>query len=234
MGPWLFALQDVSVDLIPYQNAPVLDVLEEKKRDNSVFNSVVLVGSFSMITFRRTKEEPNTFTRLRYAESIIPKPSVPGNAGGIDPSIHEPEKLPEMHKPVRWDDMDWGIYYRMRNPNESSSRVASELHISYKTVLNRFYRIQKDCTIWMCFFPRGYEYYKQFLVTLETDYEIGFRKELQKLDRSSYIYKIGDLLLLHLFLDMSTDLCFLLDLEKRGVIHSLSVSVPLKYYNRLW
>lgn len=68
----------------------------------------------------------------------------------------------------------------------------------------------------------------------KTDCEVGFRKELQKLDRSSYIYKIGDILMIHVFLDEHSDLNFLLDLEKKRVIHSVSVSVPLRDYNRFW
>jgi hypothetical protein len=44
-----------------------------RKRNDSVFNSVALVGSSSMITFRRTKEGPSTSAKLRYAESIIPE-----------------------------------------------------------------------------------------------------------------------------------------------------------------
>ena len=86
----------------------------------------------------------------------------------------------------------------------------------------------------MPFFPRGYENYWQSIITFKTDYQVGIKKELEKLDRSSYIYKIGDTLMLHLFLDEHLDLNFILDLEKNGMIHSVSASTPLRYYNRFW
>jgi hypothetical protein len=81
---------------------------------------------------------------------------------------------------------------------------------------------------------QGYSNYNQFIVQLETKYEVGLRDELKKLDRSSYIYKIDDFLLLHLFLEKNKNLEFLLDLEKKGLIHSLSVSIPLRYHNKFY
>ena len=231
-GPRLFALQDVTVEFIPYKGVPTLDMLAEKKRNPSIFNCVVLVGRFSLITFERN--ELLTQSRLTYAESIVP--SFPGRKKivDIDPTVWGPQELPDMRKPLQWDDLDWRIYSEMNNPNESSSKAADTLHISYKTVLNRLLKIQKDCIIWMPFFPKGYKNYRQSIITFKTEYQVGIKKELEKLDRSSYIYKIGDTLMLHLFLDEHLDLNFILDLEKNGMIHSVSASTPLRYYNRFW
>jgi hypothetical protein len=90
------------------------------------------------------------------------------------------QQFPQKHIQLSWDDLEWRIYNHMRNPNRSSVAVGAELHISYKTVLDKFYKIQKDCIIWMPFFPRGYENYRQFLITLKTDYEVGFKKEYRQ------------------------------------------------------
>jgi len=224
-GPRLFVLQDVIVEFIPYQGVPTLNILKEKKKNSAVFNCMATVGSFSLISFERNKNL-SVHNRLTYAESTVPSFQGQKKIIDIDPTTFEPEELPAVQKPLKWDDLDWRIYYRMNDPNKSSSRAARDLHVSYKTVLNRLYRIQEDCTIWMPFFPKGYKNYRQSIITLKTKYEMGMKKELEKIDRSSYIYKIGDKLMLHLFLDEYLDLNFLLDLEKNGVIHSVSVSTP--------
>ena len=233
-GPRLFVLQDVTVKMIPFEGMPALETLEKDKRDYFVYHSMALVGCYSLISFRRTQESSDSTNTLTYAESIVPTYPSEKNTRDIDLSTSVQEKLPVMQKSLNWDDLDWGIYYKMNNPNQPSNVAAKALGLSHMTILNRFYRIQKDCSIWMPFFPKGYNNYNQFIVQLETTYEAGLRNELQELDRSTYIYKIDDFLLLHLFLKKNKNLDFLLDLEKKGVIHSLSVSNPLRHHNRFY
>ncbi len=232
-APRLFALQNTIVTMIPFEGMPALEALEKDKRNLSVYHSMALVGSYSLISFRREKD-PDGTNILTYAESIVPTYPSKYSTEDINLSTYTQEKLPVMRKPLNWDDLDWGIYHKMNNPNQPSNIVAKELGLSHTTVLDRFYRIQKDCSIWMPFFPRGYSNYNQFVIQLKTEYEKGLRNELQKLDRSAYIYKINDFLLLHLFLEVNKDLGFLLDLEKKGLIHSPSVSIPLRYHNRFY
>lgn len=231
--PRLFVLQDVTVETINYDGKLAYQALEDSKRDYDVFDSMALVGSYSLLSFKRVKKNETSSEMLTYAESVIPTYPSSRSITDIDPSRYEAEQLPVMKKP-KWDDLDWGIYNKMNDPNEASTKAAKALAISHKTVLSRFYDIQKECTIWMPFFPNEYENYNQFIVQLKTEYEIGFKNELSTLDRSSYIYKVGNSLLLHLFLEKNIDLDFLLDLEKKGLIHSYSVSIPLRYSNRFY
>ena len=233
-GPHLFVLADVTVKMIPFEGMPALELLEKNKRDYYVYNSMAMVGCYSLISFRRNQDPSDSTNILAYAESIIPTYPSNKRIGDIDLSTYVGQRLPIMKKSLKWDDLDWGIYYKMNNPNQPSNIAAKALGLSHKTILDRFYRIQKDCSIWMPFFPKGYSNYNQFIVQLETKYEVGLRDELEKLDRSSYIYKIDDFLLLHLFLEKNKNLEFLLDLEKKGLIHSLSVSIPLRYHNKFY
>jgi hypothetical protein len=46
-----------------------------------------------------------------------------------------------MQKSLNWDDLDWGIYYKMNNPNYPSNAATKALGISHMTILNRLYRI---------------------------------------------------------------------------------------------
>jgi hypothetical protein len=239
LGPWLFVLQDAVVSMKSGASFPDLYRLRDLNKNSTIFNCMILLGSYSFIVFAIGKDSgvnsaTMTTYKLTFAECIMSTYPAAKHFRDIDLESHSSEKLPKKHIQLPWDDLEWRVYNHMRNPNRSSVAVGAELHISYKTVLDKFYKIQKDCIIWMPFFPRGYENYRQFLITLKTDYEVGFKKELSKLDRSSYLYKIGDLLMLHLFLDKNKDLDFLIDLEKEGVIHSISVSFPLRYYNKLW
>jgi hypothetical protein len=63
----------------------------------------------------------------------------------------------------------------------------------------RFRDILKICHIWIPFFPNGYSNYAKYIISLKTDYETGLVKELKRLDRSSYVYKTNDAILLTLF-----------------------------------
>jgi hypothetical protein len=233
-GPRLLVLGDVTVKMVPFEGMPALETLEKDKRDNSVYHSMALVGSYSLISFRRNQESSDGTNILTYAESIVPTYPSSNSMVDINLSTCKAQKLPTMRKSLEWDDLDWGIYHNMRDPNRPSNVAAKALGLSHMTVLNRFYRIQRDCSIWMPFFPKGYNGYSQSIVQLKTEYEVGLRDELQKLDRSTYIYKIDDFLLLHLFLEENKDLNPFLDLEKKGLIHSLGVSIPLRYHNRFF
>ena len=219
--------------MIPFKGMTALEALEMDKKDYSVYHSMALVGCYSLISFSRNKS-PDSANILTYAESIIPTYPSEAKTSDIDLTAYAQEKLPVMPKPLNWDDLDWGIYHKMNNPNQPSNVAAKALGLSHTSILDRFYRIQKDCLIWMPFFAQGYSSYNQFIVQLKTKYELGLKKELQKLDRSTYLYKIDDFILLHLFLEKNKNLNFLLNLEKKGLIHSLSVSIPLRYHNRFY
>jgi len=70
-------------------------------------------------------------------------------------------------------------------------------------------------------------------LTLKTEYEQDIRKELQKLDRTTYIYKMGKTILLNLFLDNNIDHRVFVELKKKGLIRDLHVSMPVHFWTPL-
>ena len=72
------------------------------------------------------------------------------------------------------------------------------------------------------------------VITLKTDYEIGILSELKKLNRSSYVYKFDETLILTLFFDRHLEIDSFLKLHKKGLIHDLRVSYPLRFKNAFW
>jgi hypothetical protein len=189
---------------------------------------MALVGTFSLIYFKQGKRN------LTFAACTTPSYPARIHVDHIDPTTYKKGVLPEIQGPTTWDVLDWEIYKERRNPTTSSVKIGQKLGISYDTVLVRYKKILNDCQIWMPFFPKGYKKYVPFVLTLKTDYETGILNELKKLDRSSYIYKVDNTLILTLFFDKRLEIDSFLQLEKRGVIHDLCVSFPLKFHNKFW
>lgn len=87
------------------------------------------------------------------------------------------------------------------------------------------------CKSLVAFFPRGYSGYARLLVTFKTKYETGLKESLEKLDRSSYLWKFNDTIILILFVDDYNGTCEQFNvLEEIGMIHDLRVSIPIRYY----
>jgi hypothetical protein len=85
--------------------------------------------------------------------------------------------------------------------------------------------------IWMSFFPGGYSNYSQSLLCFKTKYEIDLYNELSKLDCSSFIFKFGDCILLHLVHDSNFENYRFFELRKEGKIKDLEMSFPVQHYN---
>ena len=168
---------------------------------------------------------------LKYADCIIP--TYPGlkDFNKIDLSQYKKEKISEISEPKNWDNLHWGVYKFRKNPLRSSLKVGDDLNISYRTVLNKYNEILKDCKMWIPFFPNGYKNYTKFVLTLKTDYEVGLLKELKKLDRSSYVHKTNDTLILILFFDRELEIDSFLKMEKNGIVYDLRISFPVHFYN---
>ena len=226
--PRLLCLQDTSTRLISYENVPLIDSYEEKKSDPDVYLVMALAGAYSLMYFKRG-EKNLTFTTCIY-------PSYPARISfdQIDPTAYKKGALPELQKPQKWDALDWKIYKERNDPTRSSVKIGQKLGISYDTVLTRYKKILKECQIWMPFFPRGYYQYVPYVLMMKTAYEIGLINELKKLDRSSYVYKVDDTLILTLFFDSRLEIESFLQLEKKRAIHDLRVSFPLRTYNEFW
>lgn len=225
--PRILCLQDTEAELVEYQNIPLIDLYEQKRNDPNVYYVMALAGAYSLIYFKKGKRNL-TFTACTL-------PSIPAliHFDEIDPTKYGKGKLPEMHKPENWDELDWKIYKERRDPLKSSVEIGEKLGISYQTVLTRFRKILQDCQIWIPFFPKGYDNYVPYVLSLKTEYELGLVSELKKLDRSNYIYKIDDTLILTLFFDRRLEINSFLRLEKKGAIHDLRVSFPLSHDNVL-
>ncbi len=228
--PRLFCLQEVCVELIEHKNALLVHQFEEATKSEETQYALLLLGSHSLLRFKKAEQGINA--NLTYATCVTPTFPSKKKIADIDPCSHEPGNLPAMHKPANWDNLDWQIYVERNNPLTSSMKVASKVGCVGATVLNRYKKIIKDCSIWAPFFPLGYENYTQYLLSFKTDYETGFLEELKKIDRSSYLYKIDDTLLLNLFFEKHLEIDSILNLEKNGVIHNLGVSSPMYHYNK--
>ena len=117
----------------------------------------------------------------------------------------------------------------MRTPTISYSKVG-RISVSWMTIRRRFQEI-KDCKVLIAFFPREYKGHSRLLATFKTDYEIGLEKALKKVDRSSYLWKFDEKIILTLFIDNYNDATARLsELEDRGLIVDLYVSTPIRYF----
>lgn len=201
-----------------------LELFEKYSSEPNVTYAVLLCGQHSLLVLRKGA------SILRYAESIIP--SYPARKAIEEISLTKKGELPSDQYPHRWDELDWQVYHYMKNPSISYSKVGKKLEVSWQTVKNRFEGLLKDCKTWISFFPRGYANYSQTFLTFETEYETGLREELKKLDRTTVLYKFENTILINLFYDHSLQHYIFSKLEKKGLIRNLSVSIPVRYYEK--
>lgn len=233
-GPFLVVACKVYGEFLFYHNFPAFESYEERKKNKLVNHSILCCGTHSLISFIQGSPPDSTdgkFTgKLVFFESILPNYPSKFSIEDIDPSVRKKQIIP-MSYPHHWDELDWRIYKYMKDPNNSSFAVSKKLKVDYKTVLRRLAKIMKDCKIWISFFPKGIKGYHQFFIALRTDFEAGLKEELARLDRTSYFYKIGDVILLHLFLDEEKDALKFQKMEEEGLISLVGISTPLKYHN---
>lgn len=228
--PRIFCNYKLGARLVEHRDTLLVNQFEETTRLENTQYAVLLLGSHSLFCVKSVDSESN----LRYANCIFPMYPSQKRIGEIDPCSYEPGKLPEMKIPPIWSSLDWEVFRRRRNPLASSVKIGEALGVSYKTVLESYNKIIHDCIMWMPFFPLGYENYTQYFISFKTDYETGFLEELKKIDRSSYIYKVNDVLLMNLFFEKHLEINSILGLEKKGVIYNLCVSSPIWHYTKHW
>ena len=85
------------------------------------------------------------------------------------------------------------------------------------------------------FFPLGSENYSPLLVTFKTDYEIGMVKGLKNLNRTTYVYKTNNTIILYLCMrPLPKVQNFFTDkfqrLEEAGLINNLHISTPYGWH----
>lgn len=227
-GPIIYCNSGIEVELLKDEKDP-LTLLEKCRKDKNVTRAVTLCGDYSFIRFQKGA------SLLSYTSSIKPTLHTDFSICNID--LHEKGKLEIDPYPHGWDELNWRIYNLMRKPNISFSRVSfmlrDDFDITWKTVENRYKEIVQFCKILIGFFPEGKDAYAETLLTFETEYEIGLVNELRKLDRSTYLYKVGNTIILNLFLDCNKDHYYFLKLQKEGKIRKLSVSIPVWHFSPL-
>ena len=85
----------------------------------------------------------------------------------------------------------------MKLPRHKTFReTGKELGGSWVTAREYFLEVLKQCKIMTNFFPLGTEAYSPLLVTFRIDYETGAVKGLKNLDRTTYLYKADNKIIL--------------------------------------
>lgn len=190
--------------------------------DNEVTYIIALMGAYSLLCFRRGA------SILENAICIIP--SFPAEKRISEIELTEKGDIERAKYPHNWDDLDWQVYYSMKkNPNLSFGKVGGNLGVSWTTIQIHFKKILKDIDIWVSFYPKGYGYYQQALLKFKTKYEKDLESELRGIDRSSFLYKYEENLLLYLFYEDYKDLRRFETLKKEGKIKDLSFSTPIAW-----
>ncbi len=148
----------------------------------------------------------------------------------------EEGKIESDPSPKEWDELDWAVYETFGYPREISFvRAGQILDVPWTTVKYRYERILQQCRVLNCFFPLGHAGYHYIVLTFGTKYETGLVRALQRIDRTTYIYKFRGTILLILFL-LPHPLSYnkagdrFKELEEMGIIHDLRVSIPIRWW----
>ena len=224
VGPRLFVNAHLDVELTTIEESTMLNSIKlwsTITSDPKVRYAILFAGAHSLLIFKRGA------TVLTYAEAI--KPTYPSSQTIYDIQPRVKGILEKDPYPRHWTELDWEIYEYAKFASIPLLTIGQKLNISWNTVKEHYKKIEKDCKTWHSFFPKGMMNYYNAFLTFQTDYEIGIRKELKKLDRTSFIYKTEDTLILYLFLDDQLQINKFLDLEKNGIIHDLRVSSPIQW-----
>lgn len=234
MGPFLYCNHGISVGVFKDERNPLKEI-EVLRKDPSTFRVIALCGDHSLVVFSKGA------SILKYTEAVKPCPPKEKTDSIFDhmePIISKYRgTLPTDPYPHQWDELDWKVYDIMGDAVQTSFlQVGRTLGISWKTVSNHYKKILSDCKVLCCFFPFGYWGYSHLLFTFETEYEVGIRKMLTLLDRTSYLYKFDNRLIVILFQDSleivnETSKRFL-ELEEIGLIHHFNASIPVQYWSR--
>ncbi|MBU7011607.1 MAG: hypothetical protein HXS46_13030 [Theionarchaea archaeon] len=224
VGPRIWCNSGYEVKLVKETNEDPLILYEKLVQDPKVSYVMALEGYHNFLVFK------NGATILKFAKAIVPSYPSKKTLYDIDPT--EKGKLPIDHYPEKWDEYDWRVYELMRDPNVKYWKVGQKIGMSWQTAKRRFWRIMKQCKVFVGFYPLGFDSYSQAIITFKTEYEIGIMKELEKIDRSSFIFKFDDTIILFLSYENTSMNYPFSKLRKEGKICDLHISNPVKYTNR--
>lgn len=225
IGPRLFINAHFDVILVKREEADIDTTFELYNRtvsDPKVHYAILLAGAHVLLAFRKGA------TLLTFAEALRPTYPSPVTISDINP-----QEIGEIERdiyPKNWNELDWAVYEYTKYPEFSFRKVGEQLNVSWQTVNEHYKKIARDCKTWHSFFPKGQMNYYHAFLTFESDFEIGIKDELQKLDRTSFLYKAEKILLLYLMLDDQRQINRFYELEKQGIIHDLRVSSPIQWH----
>jgi hypothetical protein len=226
-GPYLYTNMGIEVHF--YSDVDNRsEMLKKCLEDEKTTIAIALRGEWSFILFRYG------VSMLKFMDQIVPSFYSPGSNGTIkNLYFDEKGKLPLDGYPHGWLDEHWKIYNLMYAPREVSFKdIGERIDLHWRTVKKRYTEVLEQCKILMGFFPLGNEGYSYHVVTFKTEYEIGLYKALKKLNKTSYIYKTEDTIMLGLFLEPTATAHEessrqFTHLEEIGLIHDLHISIPL-------
>lgn len=226
-GPGLYCNTGLDVEVIMNgsDHRRVYELWEKKEEDLTLSYAIFFIGSHSGLFFRKGA------SLLDYLEDVVP--SYPAQKKIMEMWPQTVGSLPVDPYPTGWDELDWAIYEVVKgNARMPYPAVLKRLNVDVtaQTIYLRMQKIMRSCKVRVQFFPRGYDNYFKTFLTFKTDYEVGLREELQKLDRTSYLWKCSDLIMLNLFSDHQLDHRIFVKMEKEGLIHDLHVSIPLEWF----
>jgi hypothetical protein len=228
-GPVLFTNSGIEVSLINDVSNP-REFFENCKKDEKTTLAVVSHGYWSIFLCKRGA---NT---LQYHDSILPNNRCISHNKAEKIFFEEGGTLPTDLYPHKWFEEHWNIYYCMKYPRNKTFREAGkELGIDWVTTREYFLDVLKQCKIITNFFPLGTEAYSPLLVTLKTNHETGLIKGLRSLDRTTYLYKAENTLILLIGIDpVPRAQNHLTDkferLEEIGLISDLHISTPFDWH----
>jgi len=221
-GPELWINSGFVVELIKNGRKSSLTLFEKYKNDAQVSYVIACMGVYSLLAFRHGA------SILKNAICVIP--TFPKEIDISDIELSEKGEIERDKYPKNWNELDWSVFHAMKkNPNRSFGKVGGELGISWVTVRTHFRKILNDCKVLVSFYPKGYNYYQKALLKFNTKYERNLWEELKRIDRSSFLYKYNDTILLILFYKDYNDLKRFEILKKEGKIKNLKVSTPIAW-----
>jgi hypothetical protein len=225
IGPRLFVNAHLDITLIHREDRSVdevYDLWNETVADPKVRYAVMLAGAHWLLVFKRGA------TVLDYAEAVRPSFPAKKTLGTLFPIASG--RLDCDPYPQGWNELDWKIYEYVKYPSLPFRKIGERLGVSWHTVKDHYTKIRESCKAWHSFFPKGLLNYYHAFISFKTDFEIGFRKELSKLDRTTFLYRAGKTVILYLALDDQRQINKFFDLQKEGIIHDLRVSTPIQWY----
>lgn len=220
-GPRLWINSGFTVSLIKNSSKSSIELFEKYRQIPEITYVIGLMGIYSILAFQKGA------SILKYALSVTP--SYPAQKSITDIELCEKGEIKRDTYPSNWDDLDWKIFNKMRDPTRSFGKVGGELGVTWNTVRFHFNRVLRDCKVWVNFFPLGYGSYPKALLTFKTKYEENLKTELEKIDRTSFLYKFNETIILYLHYDSYEDLRTFEILKKERKIKNLTLSRPIAW-----